>query len=365
MNYSIVVATRNRQDALRLSVPRMVRQTLPPAQLIVVDSSDDHEATRVAVRAAIGESSVRVQIIRSERGLTLQRNASLAHISEPVVLFPDDDSILFPDAAEKLLAIYARDDARRIAAACALESDLAPDGYTRPDDLSYQTRPRKLHGVSLLRLRWENRLFPEPLRVVGRQFAARATLPDWAATAGVVPVGTMTGFQMSFRTAVIRQVGFDAHLRRYALYEDRDASLGAWRHGAVVGVRGARVFHDRAVGHRDDGRRIGVSTLLNLAYIVAKHTAPSDPVRAYVQRYGRYKTLGFALTGFSSFARDRYRGARDTLLAWDALRVSSSAEAQASYLRALERLLPERTAPMPSSTEVATRGLKCAAAPRS
>jgi len=50
--YDVVIATRNRAEALALSIPRLIAQSWPPSRLIIVDSSDNSAAVRAAVLAA-------------------------------------------------------------------------------------------------------------------------------------------------------------------------------------------------------------------------------------------------------------------------------------------------------------------------
>ncbi|MCU0779188.1 MAG: glycosyltransferase, partial [Akkermansiaceae bacterium] len=245
LDHSIVIATRNRPAALRLSIPRMLSQARPPSQLIVVDSSDDHPATVAAVKESVGDHSVELTILQSERGLTRQRNLGLNQVTTPVVFFPDDDSIWFPGVAEAQMEVYEKDEEERIAAVCAAESPTPPPAWQPGGPLAYQMRAshRFQQRIAATRSKIENVLFPDPAKLVGRSFwPAPGELPDWFMDYDVVLVEWMTGFRMSFRTSVIRKVGFDENFSRYSLFEDIDASFSAWKHGWVVGARRARVF---------------------------------------------------------------------------------------------------------------------------
>ena len=42
LGFDIVLATRNRPEALALSIPLMLSQSRQPGRLIVIDSSNDH-----------------------------------------------------------------------------------------------------------------------------------------------------------------------------------------------------------------------------------------------------------------------------------------------------------------------------------
>jgi hypothetical protein len=162
-----------------------------------------------------------------------------------------------------------------------------------------------------LRAKVENRLVPDPAQVLGRSFwPPLSEFPAWFAELDVVPVEWMTGFRMSFRTDVIRRVRFDETLTRYSLFEDIDASFGAWKHGWVVGARKANIYHYRSPENRDNGRRLGAGQLLNKAYVLAKHSKSESSVGAAMRKFGHYKVLQYRVAARNAFGRDRYCGAR-------------------------------------------------------
>ena len=352
--YTIVIATRNRPAALRLSIPRMLGQTRPPAQLIVVDSSDDHQATLSAVVESVDRFSVDLQVIKCERGLTLQRNASLPLIKNPVVFFPDDDSIWFPGVATAQLEVYERDEAGRIAAVCAAETAGPPPDWEHGVASSYQMnwRHRFQQKIAGIRHRIESRLFPDPASIVGKGFWPKASeLPPWFAKEDLVLVDWMTGFRMSFRTEVIRQVRFDQKLTHYSLFEDIDASFGAWKLGWVVGARKAKVYHYRSPEKRDQGRRLGAQQLLNKAYIVYKYSSPGDFARARLESFARYKVFHYWLGAVGAFGRERYKGARAALEAIRKLTRASENERPDRFLDAFEETVPDATTKSPIQGE--------------
>ena len=338
--YSIVVATRNRLEALRLSLPRMLAQDPPPAQLIVVDSSDDHAAVAALVAACAAGHPVRLTIIAAERGLTRQRNIGLREVDQPIVFFPDDDSIWFPNVAEAIMTVYERDTAGEIAAVCAYDSPTPPPDFpiaTAGYAMSGGDRSKRL--VAHLRMKMENALVPDPGRILGRDLIAQRRLPAWLTAAGLTPVEWMTGYRMSFRTEVIRRCRFDENLTRYSLFEDRDASYAAWRTGAVVATPPARVFHYRSPEKRDAGRRMGVEQLLNLAYLTAKHTPVGHPARRTLPRFARYKILLYRLAARDAFGIERLTGARSALKELPAMLSAPSEDSAHLYNAALRRCL--------------------------
>jgi len=340
--YSIVIATRNRPAALQLSIPRMLNQSRPPAQLLVVDSSDDHAATVEVVGQAVGTHPVDLSILRCERGLTRQRNAALPLIKHSLVFFPDDDSIWFPGVAAAQLDVYERDLDGRIAAVCGAEAMAPPLDWQLPASGSYQMRRshRVQQRLARLRAMLEDRFFQDPARILGRSYYPPAhSLPNWFAELDVVPVEWMTGFRMSFRTEVIRKVRFDEAFARYSLFEDIDASFGAWRHGLVVGARKARIYHYRSPERRDHGMRLGFEQVINKAYLVAKHAPSGHPAHLAVAKFARYKTLQYRLGRTGEFGKQRYAGAQAALKELTNLAHALPEELARTYHGAMDRAL--------------------------
>ncbi|MGF6862350.1 hypothetical protein ABIE69_002936 [Rhodobacteraceae bacterium MBR-64] len=53
LTFDTVIATRNRPEALALSIPLILGQSRQPEKLIVIDSSDDHHAVKSVVEKAV------------------------------------------------------------------------------------------------------------------------------------------------------------------------------------------------------------------------------------------------------------------------------------------------------------------------
>lgn len=340
--YSIAIATRNRVDALKLSIPRMLNQSRPPDQIVVVDSSDDHSIIRKIVDEATKDSGVQTTVIEWERGITKQRNRALQEIRNPIVFFPDDDSIWHPGVAEETMRVYELDTSREISAVCAAESKEPPSGFFEGDRPSYEmnTGDRMKLRFAKYRYRFENKFIPDPAKLLGRGFYEKVKYRSWMAEFDVVPVEWMTGFRMSFRTEKIKEVGFCKAFSNYSLFEDIDASFAVWNLGEVLAARKAKVFHYKSPERRDDAARLGFEQLLNKAFIVAKFSEKSHPCRRLMMRYARYKTLQYFLASLKGFGKQRYHGARNALRHLPRMMKAEQDQAEGVYresLRAIEK----------------------------
>lgn len=338
LDYSIVIATRNRPSALRLSVPRMLNQSRQPAQLIVVDSSDDHPATVAAVRESVGGHPVELIILPAERGLTRQRNLGIRHVTSPVVFFPDDDSIWFPGVAEAQMEVYEKDVGERISAVCAAESDSPPPDWRLTSSGSYQMslRHRFQQRIAGKRARFQHALFPDPAKMLGRSYWPQAgDTPSWFTAENVSFVEYMTGFRMSFRTEVIRQVRFDEVLTQYSLCEDIDASFGAWGLGWVVAAHKAKVYHYRSPEARGDDSIMGITRILNKAYVIVKRTQPGDCFRRTLEKFTSSKRWIAGFTNHGSSGKSRLDGMKAAALQLPTLLNATPDEAAVTYKQAV------------------------------
>ncbi len=321
LSFDVVIATRNRPEALALSIPLILGQDRLPEQLIVIDSSDDHAPVAATVARAVAGYGGRVIVEHSEKGLTRQRNAGLRHVTADVVIFPDDDSLFFPGTASAMMAAYERDPARRVAGVCSAESPVPPPGVL-PETAYAMTGAQKreqrfAHLRNRVERRWDDL---NPFVYMGRQLMERAPAFDWLAEDDCVLVEWMTGFRMSFRTDYIRAVGFEKSFTGYSRSEDVDACFGTARFGCFIGARRAKIYHHKFPTRRDTGYAMGATAITSRAYVVAKHVVgcgftrqQADTARAKLRAYARFKILASALRAHRRFDRDQLRGA---LAAW-------------------------------------------------
>ncbi len=325
LRFDVVIATRNRPEALALSIPLILSQSRLPEKLIVIDSSDDHAPVAAAVAKAVAKAAQgfagQVIVEHSEKGLTRQRNAGLRHVTADVVIFPDDDSLMFPGTSEAMMAAYERDPEKRIAGVCSAESPTPPPGVLPETAYSMTGAQKREQRFAHLRNRIE-RYWSDlnPFIYMGRQLMDRAPAFDWLAEDDCVLVEWMTGFRMSFRSEYIKAVGFEPSFTGYSRSEDVDACFGVAKFGSFVGARRGKIYHHKFPTRRDTGYAMGVTSITSRAYVVAKHVVgcgftprQTRTAQAKLRAYSRFKILGLALRAHQRFNRDQLRGA---LAAW-------------------------------------------------
>ncbi len=343
LDFDIVIATRNRRDALRLSLPLMLGQDRLPRRLVLVDSSDDHGEIVRLVEGIVAKASPRVgvEIARSAPGSSLQRNMGLKMAVSPVVLLPDDDALWFPGFSEAVMRLYERDEEGLIGGVGGTESPVPPPGVLDDGAPGYRMAKRDVLQLSLGRFldALEYRFFPDPFFLEADSRAAKMAPPLWLSKEEASIATTVPGFRMSFRTGLIREGGFDEDLGVYSLFEDYDASLSVLENHLLIEARKAKVFHWRAPQARVSGVEWGVMQVLNRAYVICKHSAPASPARKRLLAYSWYKLARYVAQAQKGYGRQRVRGAAKALRLIPALISAPRSQLPTAYAALREQCL--------------------------
>ncbi len=128
-NFSVVIPTRNRRDALLQAIQSILCQSITPLQLIVVDQSATPDAGAAAQRLVADVAAERKpQLIYvhdpSIDGAASARNTGLALSVGAWVVFCDDDGVLAPDALE--LMGRALHDRAELIGVCGIITNYEP-----------------------------------------------------------------------------------------------------------------------------------------------------------------------------------------------------------------------------------------------
>lgn len=316
MNYDALIATRNRPNALQMSIPLMLNQDHRPSKLVIVDASDDHNAVRDVIVGAAREAKFEnVVVLRSEkRNSAYQRNLGLSHVESPIVAIPDDDSLWHPGFGAALVSAYAADVAGVVGGVTAtpvLNSPLSKSAETYRKNNAARLKSR----MQSLRNSLEERFLPEPFNLYAQSLWQDD--PAWMDGVRFSRVETMAGFRMSFRTDVIRSISFDETLgygAGYSQHEDSDVSLRIQKAGYILAATSdARVFHHVFPGARASGWSYGFCQIANYLYVCAKLFDNKSPMYSALQNYMRYKIFLYSLKRRETFWKDVHRGAKTAL----------------------------------------------------
>ncbi len=294
MDWSLCIATLNREDALLRTLEFAMGQTCPPRQIVIVDVSDNWQEIREKAKALLSVApQIQLDYITSDiRSSATQRNLGLGLCTSDIVFMLDDDSFMFPDCAAEILRVYAADTDHKVAAVCAgLVGELPPindstatalparkQSGRRQSSLAYKLLHTKL-GLWINRkilLQNKDELFikyDEPRHV---------QIPDHLNALEIIPQNFMPGSAMTVRRKVALDEPFDPSLRYYAAFEDLDVAYRYARHGLVLQALPAKIHHYEAQGGRVKRKKLVIFQMLNMLIFLKRHAARPE---AFLWRY--------------------------------------------------------------------------------
>lgn len=298
MDWSLCIATLNRQDALLRTLEFAAAQTVPPAQIVIVDVSDDWQESRTKAQAVLAaHPDITLDYITSDiRSSATQRNRGLQLCKHDIVFLIDDDSFMYPDCAEEILKVYTADKTHEVACVAAVlrpELPPPPAGQDTPLPGRKKSGKRSRYGLvgrflhttpghwinTKILLQNKDELFlkyDEP---------RLKEVPSNIDGMNVVAASFMPGCAMTVRRSIALAEPFDASLRYYAAFEDLDVAYRYARHGAVLQARSASLHHYEAEGGRMKRKKVIIFQMLNMLVFIKRHAANPEAL------LGRYHLL--------------------------------------------------------------------------
>ncbi len=251
-----VVPTLGRPQVFARTLASLLAQGILPAQLVVVDASDDTATQAESEKFAIQTSgSCLVQWIPAAvRGAAAQRNQGVAAATQPFLWFFDDDIVFEPKCVARLWQ--------------AIESDRSLGGVSSTiTNQRYQPPGRVSHMLFCFldgqrRNSFAGRVIGPGVNLLPED---RDDLPE------VVPVEWLNTTCTIYRREALPSPPFDSVFTGYSLMEDLTLSLRVARSWKLANARTARVFHDSQPGaHKADVAAIATMELTNRLYVMTE-----------------------------------------------------------------------------------------------
>ena len=131
LTWALVIATYQRAHILPRCLRLAVQQTRLPMEIIVVDSSQNWEETRDAIKAklivALSRRFVGRMSLRNRRSSASQRNQGVRLATADILFLIDDNSLMYPDCAEQIMRIYEADKDKTVSGINAIHVPVPPD----------------------------------------------------------------------------------------------------------------------------------------------------------------------------------------------------------------------------------------------
>jgi GT2 family glycosyltransferase len=301
--WGLAIATYQRAGVLCQTVEYALRQTRPPVDVVIVDSSADWQTTRDRIANLIQQIAPHVRLSYQFSGIaqqTAQRNQALDCATADILFMIDDDAFLRCDAAEHVMRVYEADlDGQTIAVGPGPMS--LWKGFDIIDDtLAVSARPPTFFkglvskvlamGFFACDLRGK----PAPLPPV--DLPLKATI-------------FIDGYRLTVRRAALKQFRFDENLISNR-FEDADAVYRLAQQGGVVTIQKPLIYHAASTSAR--GERQGVLSrfgwILNIAYLNRKFCGEGPYVRLICWTHWLRNIIPDLLSGLLRRDLSRFRG---------------------------------------------------------
>ncbi len=264
---SVVIATKNREDALRsISLPSLLNQDSGNFEVVLWDVSDT-DASRIVAdsfRPSFEKKGIDFRYFKGTRcGITSQRNDALdfgLDVMGEIVFFIDDDCEISPDGLSGLRSCLDEHPESMGAGLVVYQS--GPDGQVSiGEDGGFRKRLYDLVGYKKKRR--------VSLSGSGKGISALAGPAEW-----------LSGGSMAFRKTVFESMRFNEKLETfgpYAIFDDIEFSHRVYRrYGSLFVAERGWIIHRSAPGDRLWGVDRAAATFYN-RYLSMKVASADHP----------------------------------------------------------------------------------------
>lgn len=292
---SAVIPTIHRPQALARTLKSLQSQDALPAELIVVDASNE-ETNKYLLEFFTREMPGLTRFVHlnaSEKGAATQRIQGLSVATQSTILFLDDDVIFEPGCLSRMWS--ALNSSPDIGGASAM---ITNQRYHPPGLLSsYVFHVMGGHGPD-----FAGQVFGPAVNLLPED---RETLPE------IVPMEWLNTTCTLYRKEALPDPPFSSYFTGYSLMEDVTLSIIVSRKWRLVNARTARIYHDSQPGaHKNDVSDLSAMETVNRNYVMTKimgHDSTRDYLKqlalelfslfSSLQSYSGIRTLPAQLVG--------------------------------------------------------------------
>jgi GT2 family glycosyltransferase len=228
ISVSVVIPTVGRIRQIYDCVNSILKQSLVPNEIIIIDSSKDGNLDSY-LRTKFPVSRTEIKYIPFMASLTAARNMGVQKSKGDIVFFFDDDVILDKNYIKEVIKIFAEDESVEI-------------GGVMGDVVNIKTNPRSLNEVlrGLVRKRFY-------LSYYGNGSFKPSGSATWVQGENrITKTKFLSGCMMAYRRRVLNKFKFDEELGKlsgYCFMEDIDFSYRVSRKYALVYTPYAKLEH--------------------------------------------------------------------------------------------------------------------------
>jgi GT2 family glycosyltransferase len=281
-----VVPTKDRPDDLRIMLASLVRQTVQPHQIVIVDGSDP-----VIDYLCAEFPSLKITYVRCfPPSLSKQRNAGMSALAPDITLagYLDDDLELDDDATEKMLAFWQSAGPSVGGAALTIRNQSSPRNSI----------PLRFFGLTAAK----------PGRVLSSSFPV--AIPFVTET---IRTEWLYGGATIWRREIVNKVLYDEWYEGHGFLEDVDYSYRVSRSYELYVVGDSRCMHYSRPLSDSRQRAFGQQQIYNRVYFVRKMRSFSSPAVVWALLGTFIMNVGALVRHADQPRRDRVLGNLDAV----------------------------------------------------
>ena len=270
MNFSLIICTYKRPQALLTLLQSVKLQTLYPNAILIVDGSPDDFTKEMLTQHSFQNLNY-YKVEEKDRGLTKQRNYGIARVSQDsvVVCFLDDDTILAPNYFEEIIKTYTiHPEALGVGGYITNEVSWQNVGidYVAANNEFYYDGWKRKDGSRFV---WRKKLGLDSDVPPGcsPEFSHGRSVGFLPPSGKVYPVEQLMGGVASFRKTVFEQFQFSTYFEGYGLYEDADFTLRVSKVGKLFLNTSAQLEHHHDAAGRPNQYTYGKMVVRNGWYV--------------------------------------------------------------------------------------------------
>lgn len=256
LNYSIIVPTCNRKTDLARLIDSILKQTLLPAEVIIIDQSDSDDTKKyVDSLANQGLSNINfIYICQDEKSSAAARNKGIDIARGQIVSFLDDDVVLFEDYYEKILRYF--NDNKKIG------------GLSGNIIIENESQRRKGKFLKILQKLFLINNFDGTITASGFGYPLHGFEKE---NDRPVRVEMLSGCNMNFRNELMKNNKFDEWFTGYSYREDAEISYRISQKTVLKMIPEAKLYHNNSRSNRMDIQARKIMEIKNYYYIYKKH----------------------------------------------------------------------------------------------
>ncbi len=255
---TVIVPTYNRPKELEEFIQSLLKQTVKPSELIVVDDGELESIPLVKQLAIAGIDTIHTN--KSIPGLTESRNKGISLAKGDIILFFDDDVILHPDYLEEILKVYTSVPYAQIGGVGGMMINTPSRGLF--------TVVRKIIEIVFL-----NSWLKEG-HILKSGFFTDLQEQEYPLQE-TIEVDYLPGCAMSYRKEIFSEFSFTAKYRDYGFGEDKDFSFQVSKKYKLFIQKSACLKHLESREMRPDKKLYGKKYVLGRYLLFKKRVQNS------------------------------------------------------------------------------------------